>query len=80
MTKLPRMHRRTLLRGLGGTAIALPFLEIMLPKKAAAQQMPKRYAICFGGYSLVSDPDNSPDQTVPSRTGANYDLKAGLVE
>ena len=31
-----RTNRRTLLRGAGGIAIALPFLEAMAPRRAAA--------------------------------------------
>ncbi len=36
------MNRRTLLRGAGGVAIALPFLEAMSPRQAHAQALPKR--------------------------------------
>ena len=47
----PRLHRRTLLRGFG-TAMALPFLEGMLPLTALAQsvkpsQRPIRMAFLF---------------------------------
>jgi len=80
MTKLS-LPRRTLLRGLGGAALGLPFLEVMQPRRATAQQgqFPKRYIVCFGGYSLITDVDSTPSQTLPSQTGAGYDLKQGLA-
>jgi hypothetical protein len=80
MTKLS-LPRRTLLRGLGGVALGLPFLEVMQPRRATAQQgqFPKRYIVCFGGYSLITDVDSTPSQTLPSQTGAAYDLKQGLA-
>ena len=80
MNKLS-LPRRTVLRGLGGAALGLPFLEVMQARRATAQQeqFPKRYIVCFGGYSLITDVDSSPSETVPSRTGAGYDLKQGLL-
>ena len=52
MAKIPQLNRRTLLRGLGGTALALPWLEVMEPRRAgaAATTMPKRYAVLYGSY------------------------------
>ena len=32
-----RLHRRSLLRGAAGIALALPLLDAMLPRRAAAQ-------------------------------------------
>ena len=51
------LSRRSLLRGAGGVALALPLLESMLPHRAraAAATVPKRYVICFGGFSLTND-------------------------
>ncbi|MEZ4256667.1 MAG: DUF1552 domain-containing protein [Polyangiales bacterium] len=37
------LSRRTLLRGAAGAAVALPFLEAMLPKRASAATFPKRF-------------------------------------
>jgi len=42
------------LRGLGGFAVALPFLEYFAPKPAQAGPPPKRYAFLFGGMSIGS--------------------------
>lgn len=44
-----RLSRRTLLRGAGGVALALPFLEAMRPRTARAQAMtaPRRIIFCF---------------------------------
>ncbi len=78
MNKLPRLPRRVLLRGLGGTALALPWLEIMAEKNATAQAVPRRYVVLFGSFSLSPDDDTRPNLVVPSQTGARYDLKAGL--
>jgi hypothetical protein len=41
------MSRRTLLRGAGGVAIALPFLEAMAPRRAAAAAGPPRRLFNF---------------------------------
>jgi hypothetical protein len=41
------MHRRRFLRGLGGIAVALPFLETFELRKARAADPPKRLAIFF---------------------------------
>ena len=48
-----RLRRRALLRGLGGTAIALPFLEAMLPKARAMAQPAQRYVVTFMPFSLL---------------------------
>jgi hypothetical protein len=59
--KAPRLHRRTLLRGLGGLAVGLPVLECMLDpngsRLASAQSsgLPQRYGIVFAGQSLGGD-------------------------
>ena len=44
-----RLSRRTLLRGAAGTALALPFLDAMRPRAAAAQaaMTPRRILFCF---------------------------------
>ncbi|MDZ4696876.1 MAG: DUF1552 domain-containing protein [Deltaproteobacteria bacterium] len=39
---MKRLHRRTVLRGAGGVALALPFLDAMRPNKALAQNAPPR--------------------------------------
>jgi hypothetical protein len=41
------MQRRQFLRGLGGIAVALPFLEAFAPRRASAAAPPKRLAIFF---------------------------------
>ena len=37
---MKRLSRRTILRGAGGAAIALPFLEAMLPRRARGRRAP----------------------------------------
>lgn len=46
---LPRLSRRTVLRGLGGAAIALPWLEAFTPREAAGARLspPKRFVVMF---------------------------------
>jgi hypothetical protein len=51
------LSRRTILRGVGGAAIALPFLEAMLPRRASAATPPKRFIVMF-----------SPNGTLPAWT------------
>src|SRR5690606_29428185 len=56
-----RLHRRTLLRGIGGVAVGLPLLECMLDangsKLAEAQELglPQRYGIVFAGQAIGGD-------------------------
>jgi hypothetical protein len=69
------LHRRAVLKGLAGTAVALPLLELMLdsaPAQAAAAP-PKRYLVTFGGLST-----GNPSLIVPSKVGLDYDVKRAL--
>jgi len=61
--------RRRFLRGLGGVALALPFLELYADKPAVAQATtkPKRYVFAFGGTSLGIA---GIDRVSPSAEGA----------
>lgn len=76
------ISRRSVLRGLAGTALALPLLEIMLNEHGEALAdgggICKRYVLAFGGYSLVTKQEG-PDGFVPNQYGTGYDLKAGLA-
>jgi hypothetical protein len=62
------LSRRTLLRGLGGAAIALPFLEAMLPRRANSATAPKRYVYTFAGTSIAGNEANG-NLVVPAATG-----------
>jgi hypothetical protein len=70
-----RIPRRTFLRGVGGTTVALPFLEVMGERRAHAAP-PKRYLVCFAGTSLGQGRTN---QLVPTGVGPNYDIKRALA-
>ncbi len=74
----PRLARRTFLRGLGGTAIALPLLEAMIESprlcQASTEAAPCRYLVGFGGYSLGTDGDSTPNAYLPTSLGAGYGL------
>ena len=75
------LHRRAVLKGLGGLTLGLPLLEIMLDGKNAWAQAapPMRYLVFFNGQSQGSDGDAGPSQMVPTTIGANYDLKSALL-
>ena len=48
------LSRRALLRGLAGTALALPLLEAM-GSRITTVTTPRRYVLVFGGFSLGTD-------------------------
>lgn len=56
-TNRARLSRRTLLRGLGGVAIALPFLDAMRPPKAHADapQAGKRFIVMYTPNGVIAD-------------------------
>ncbi len=64
----PRLSRRALLRGAGGIGIALPFLEIMNPRRAYAAS-PKRFIVFFSPNGM-----NDPASFFPKATGATGTL------
>ena len=53
---MKKLSRRTLLRGAGSIAIALPFLDIMRDKPARAEpgDFPKRLLVCFSPNGMVT--------------------------
>ena len=78
-----RLPRRTFLRGLGGVAVALPMLEVMLDDAgealAGGDAIPLRYLVCFGGFSLITDGSALTNDYIPATTGPGYALGAGLA-
>ena len=75
-----KISRRTLLRGFGGIAIALPGLEIMRGgvHRAAADVpgAPKRFICMYGGVSTGA---YGSDMITPVNVGPGYDLKRSLA-
>ena len=68
------MSRRRFLRGMGGIALALPFLEIFMPKRtagAAPTTKPMRYVFAFGGSSIGMD---GGQKVAPATEGAMSSL------
>src|SRR5688572_3337169 len=76
-----KLSRRTVLRGLGGFAVALPALEIMGPSRASADTgaPPKRFMVSFGGVSTGAD-SHAVDMMAPDIVGKGYDLKRALLD
>ncbi len=71
-----KLQRRTLLRGLGGAALALPALEIMAPSRNAWAATTPRFVLAYGGISTGAY--QPTDQLVPDKTGVGYDIKRAL--
>ena len=78
-----RLNRRTFMRGAGGVAVALPMLEIMLNDSgtalASGGDLPCRYLVAFGGYTLACDGNPGVVPIVPAQTGAGYDVPGALA-
>jgi hypothetical protein len=78
-----RLPRRTFLRGLGGTAVALPLLDAMLGDHGDALAhggaIPLRYLLLFGGFALGCDSGPVPNNVVPAQTGPDYPLGPGIA-
>jgi hypothetical protein len=72
----PVLDRRSVLRGLGGLALGLPLLDVMRggAAQAGAGDIPKRYLLAFGGFSLTSDNTEEPPLLVPYGEGYGYAL------
>ena len=71
-----RLDRRTLLRGAGGIAIGLPFLEIMsAPGRASAQAqpVPKRFVVFFSADGSIRE------NWTPTGTETNFTLSRILT-
>jgi hypothetical protein len=68
-----KLDRRAFLRGTGGVAVGLPFLEIMVDGKAAqaASPPPLRYLVTFAGLAVATDAASCP-YVVPAQFGMNY--------
>lgn len=81
MARKKKISRRAMLRGAGGVALALPFLEVMSKSGSRAQDdgIPKRFLVCVAGSSLGAGGVDIDDTYVPSATGAGYDLKTALA-
>ncbi len=70
------LNRRTMLRGLGSVAVALPFLEAMTRSdraRAQASEHPQRFGIFFSSCGVVGD------NWRPSGTGTDFTLGSSLA-
>ncbi len=77
------LPRRSFLRGLGGVAVALPTLEIMLDNNGTAlaggNGLPGRFLVSFDGGALGADNDPEHNRYAPDAQGRDYDLKTALA-
>lgn len=80
-----KLTRRSLLRGAGGAALALPALEIMggsglssRASAAAGDAPPKRYMFGFCGMSTGAD-TREENPLVPATEGAGYEVPLALA-
>lgn len=67
-SKKLRLSRRSVLRGLGGIALSLPFLEAMQPARAATGTAPKRFIVMYSSNGTVMK------NWKPSATGADFPI------
>jgi hypothetical protein len=67
------LGRRTVLRGAGGVAIALPLLEAMMPRRASAAMMPRRLFVMMGQNGTV------PGTWFPSGTEKQFTLAPSMA-
>jgi hypothetical protein len=70
------LSRRTVLRGLG-TAVALPFMDVMSPCRLLSAAAPAKAAPLRMAFLYVPNGMHMPEWT-PQREGANYDLPRTL--
>jgi hypothetical protein len=77
------MKRRMFLRGVGGVAVALPTLEIMLDNSgeahAGGDPVPRRFMLSFDGGALGADGDPVHNMYAPDGVGPDYDLKTATM-
>ena len=75
-----KMNRRFVLKGFGGVALALPFLEGLVPRQARAQSIDRRFAIFFRQANGVAQAQttgelgNEPERFFPRDLGALTDV------
>ncbi len=68
-----RLNRRTLLRGVAGVSVALPFLEAMRPRVGKAQDLaPQRFGVFFSANGVRTN------TWEPTGEGANFQLSQAL--
>lgn len=69
----PPMSRRTLLRGAGGVAIALPFLDAMSPRLARAAAAPRRLFLMHNQNGVV------PEAWFPAGSEKDFKLATAMA-
>jgi hypothetical protein len=78
--KRERLHRRTLLRGAGSIAIALPWLEIMGDEREAHAADPaKRFVSVYTPGGTVRDNGSGENRWRPTGTETNFTLSPILA-
>lgn len=70
MKQFARINRRYYLKGIGGAALALPFLEILQGKEVQAQAATEsRLIVCYAGQAMGGDSDKTPHGFRPPMEG-----------
>lgn len=72
------LTRRSLIRGLGAAACALPALEVFGDGAQAQDNIPKRFVLMYGGMSTSRD-GTAGSVLTPQNAGAGYDLRRSLL-
>ncbi len=79
MSRVAKVSRRSLLRGMGGVAVGLPPLEIMLRTRmgraagaAVAGAPPPRYTASWAGVALSPDGGGGSEGVTPKSQGLNW--------
>jgi hypothetical protein len=74
-TKVSPLSRRTVLRGAGGLALALPFLDAMLPRRrvARAAGVAKRFIVFFSANGTIMD------KWAPAGGATDFSFPAGSI-
>src|ERR671919_1244277 len=63
------LSRRTFIRGSFGAAVALPFLDAMMPALTAQARRPFRFGVVYMPCGVY------PDTWHPDQTGSNFEFK-----
>lgn len=77
MQEIGKISRRYYLKGAFGTALALPFLELLHSRRANAQAGANtNFIVCYAGQAMGGDTDSSVHRFRPEAEGRLADMQA----